>query len=131
MVVSRRMSPKRMLALGMLVIAVGTSVLGISTWWWLTLAVEFVNGLALPGISIGINTLFLQNTEVDFIGRVNGLLIPIYTGSIVLTMSLAGSLMKAFSLLVIFQAAALLYMVGLGFILLLPSSRGRPLGGMG
>ncbi|NPV92451.1 MAG: MFS transporter [Firmicutes bacterium] len=128
MAVSRKVSPKSLLVLGMLVIAAGTSVLGISTRLWLTLAVELVNGLVLPGISVGINTLFLQNTEIDFIGRVNGILIPIYTGSIVLTMSLAGSLMKAFSLLVIFQAAALLFLVGLGFIFLLPPSPERPLG---
>ena len=36
------------------------------------------SGLALPCIQIGINTLIIQNSDTDFIGRVNGILSPLY-----------------------------------------------------
>ena len=56
------------------------------------------SGLALPCIQIGINTLIIQNSDTDFIGRVNGILSPLFTGSMVVTMSIAGSLKEMFSL---------------------------------
>ena len=37
------------------------------------------SGLALPCIQIGINTLIIQNSDTDFIGRVNGILSPLFT----------------------------------------------------
>lgn len=39
-----------------------------------------------------------------FIGRVNGILSPLFTGAMVLTMSVAGILKEQFSLVVIFEA---------------------------
>ncbi len=55
---------------------------------------QLFSGLALPCIQIGINTLIIQNSDTDFIGRVNGILSPLFTGSMVVTMSIAGSLKR-------------------------------------
>ena len=38
---------------------------------------QLFSGLALPCIQIGINTLIIQNSDTDFIGRVNGILSPL------------------------------------------------------
>lgn len=61
------------------------------------------SGLALPCIQIGINTLIIQNSDTDFIGRVNGILSPLFTGSMVVTMSIAGSLKEMFSLSMMYE----------------------------
>ena len=61
------------------------------------------SGLALPCIQIGINTLIIQNSDTDFIGRVNGILSPLFTGSMVVTMSIAGSLKEMFSLSTMYE----------------------------
>ena len=75
------------------------------------------SGLALPCIQIGINTLIIQNSDTDFIGRVNGILSPLFTGSMVVTMSIAGSLKEMFSLSTMYEGTALLFIIGLLFIL--------------
>jgi membrane protein YdbS with pleckstrin-like domain len=55
----------------------------------------------------------LQNTEEAFVGRVNGILNPLFFGAMVLMMSIAGAMKYWFSLTVIFWTAAILFVVGL------------------
>ena len=115
---ARNIAPQRLLIIGMLINAIGLAVMGLSTNLWITLSAEFINGLMLPCIQIGINTMILKRTEGAFIGRVNGILMPLFTGSMVLTMSLAGILKEQFSLVAIFEAAAVLFIIGM--IVMLP-----------
>ena len=100
----------------MLANAVGMSITGVSTVLWVTLIAQFINGLFMPSI-IGINTMILQNTKSEFIGRVNGILSPLFTGSMVLTMSIARTLKEMFSIVTMFETAAVLFIIGLIFIL--------------
>lgn len=125
MVFAKTVAPQKLLVLGMLIDSIGISLSGFSTELWLTLAAQFVSGMALPCIQIGINTLILQHTEGEFIGRVNGILSPLFVGSMVATMSVAGMLKEQLSLVVLFQLAALLFVVGLLFIVPLSRSQ-RP-----
>lgn len=114
---SKSVAPQRLLVFGMLANAIGMSVIGISTNLPLTLAAEFLNGLFFPCIQIGINTLILQNTKSEFIGRVNGTLSPLFSGAMVLTMSFAGILKELTSIVTMFELAALLFILGLVVIL--------------
>lgn len=109
--------PQKLLVVGMFANAIGMSIIGLSTNLPLTLGAELVNGFFLPYIQIGINTLILQGTKSEFIGRVNGILMPLFTGAMVVTMSLAGVLKANFSLTLIFEFAALLFIIGLVVIL--------------
>ncbi|PFK31194.1 MFS transporter [Bacillus cereus] len=117
MVFAKNVAPQKMLILGMLAQAIGIGIIGFSTNLWITLIAQFFSGLALPCIQIGINTLIIQNSDTDFIGRVNGILSPLFTGSMVLTMSVAGSLKEVFSLSTMYEGTALLFIVGALFIL--------------
>ncbi|EOP73535.1 macrolide-efflux protein [Bacillus cereus VDM006] len=117
MVFAKNVAPQKMLILGMFAQAVGIGIIGFSTNLWITLIAQFFSGLALPCIQIGINTLIIQNSDTDFIGRVNGILSPLFTGSMVLTMSIAGSLKEVFSLSTMYEGTALLFIIGLLFIL--------------
>lgn len=117
MIFAKTVAPQKLLTFGMLANGIGLAVMGLSTNLWLTLGAEFLNGLMLPCIQIGINTLILQRTDSAFIGRVNGILTPLFTGSMVLTMSAAGILKEQFSLVAIFGFAAALFIIGLLFIL--------------
>ncbi|HBW37818.1 MAG TPA: MFS transporter, partial [Desulfosporosinus sp.] len=121
MVFAKAIAPQKLLALGMFISAIGIAVCGFSTTPWLTYLVHLLMGLVLPCIMIGINMMILQNTDSQFIGRVNGILMPLYTGAMVVTMSMAGLLKKMFSLLAMYETAGLLYIIGLLFLLpLLP-----------
>ncbi|MBY0094549.1 MFS transporter [Priestia aryabhattai] len=117
MIFAKNVAPQRLLAFGMGGNAIGFAIMGLSVNLWLTLGAQFLNGLMLPCIQIGINTMILQRTEAAFIGRVNGILSPLFTGAMVLTMSVAGILKEQFSLVAIFEAASVLFIIGLLFIL--------------
>ncbi|MGG1396736.1 MFS transporter [Bacillus salipaludis] len=109
---AKKTPPQILLALGMSVSAIGFFVMGVSDQLWLTLTAQFISGLFMPCIHIGINTMILQNTEAAFIGRVNGILNPMFMGTMVISMSASGWLKKAFSLLTMYEASALLFIVG-------------------
>ncbi|MRU19491.1 MFS transporter [Bacillus anthracis] len=117
MVFAKNVAPQKMLIIGMLGQAIGIGIIGYSTNLWVTLTAQLFSGLALPCIQIGINTLIIQKSDTDFIGRVNGILSPLFTGSMVVTMSIAGSLKEMFSLSMMYEGTAFLFIIGLLFIL--------------
>lgn len=117
MAMAKKVAPQRLLVAGLAGNAVALAVAGWSNHLWLTLVAQLLGGLLLPSIQIGINTLLLKNTESTFIGRVNGILTPMFTGSMVVTMSVAGFLKTNLPLLFIYLLAALLFVVGILFIL--------------
>jgi predicted MFS family arabinose efflux permease len=116
--ISKKLLPQHMLAVGMLMSSGGMLMAGLSTQLWLTLVAQFISGLFLPCIQIGINTMILQNTEGDFIGRVNGILSPMFTGAMVLTMSLSGGIKQITSIVFIYEVATVLFI--LGILVMLP-----------
>ncbi|WP_379971291.1 MFS transporter [Ectobacillus sp. sgz5001026] len=109
---AKKYAPQHLLIFGMLVSACGFLLMGLSTQFWLTLTAQFLCGLVFPCIQIAINTMIMQNTEAAFIGRVNGILIPFFMGAMVISMTIAGWLKEALSLVVIFEVATVLFIVG-------------------
>lgn len=109
---SKKISPQKLLAIGMLANAISIVGIGLSANWIITLAFQFLNGLFMPCIQIGINTLILQLTEEEFVGRVNGVLNPLFMGAMVITMSLAGWLKIQFSLVAMYMLAGGLFFLG-------------------
>lgn len=124
MIFAKTVAPQRLLALGMFISAIGIAISGLSTIPWLTYFVQFVMGLVLPCIMIGINMMILQNSDSQFIGRVNGILMPMYTGAMIITMSVAGLLKETFSLVAMYEAAGVLYIIG--FLFLMPLFQIKP-----
>jgi MFS family permease len=125
---AKKLAPQTLLVIGMSVSAAGFLVAGLSTQLWLTLSVQFISGLVMPCIHIGINTMILQNTEANYVGRVNGILNPLFMGAMVITMSNAGWLKEKLSLVTMYEGAALLFAVGILIILpLLKGSAVQPI----
>jgi MFS transporter, DHA3 family, macrolide efflux protein len=111
-VFSKKVPPQFLLSLGMLVGAICTVIIGLSTSVTVTLATQFVNGLVFPCIHIGISTMILKWSHESIVGRVNGVLNPMFTGMMVISMSLAGTLKDTFSLVSIFAGAGILFLLG-------------------
>ena len=109
---SKKISPQKLLALGMLVNGISIVGIGMSTNLVITFGLEFFNGLFMPCIHIGINTLILQLTEEEFVGRVNGVLNPLFMGAMVVTMSFAGWLKVQFSLVTMYAVSGALFFLG-------------------
>jgi len=115
---AKKTPPQILLAIGMSASALGFFVMGLSEQLWLTLSAQFISGLFMPCIHIGINTMILKNTEEAFIGRVNGILNPMFMGTMVITMTASGWLKKTTSLVTMYELSALLFIVGV--IILIP-----------
>ncbi|MHB8919118.1 MAG: MFS transporter [Desulfocucumaceae bacterium] len=115
---SKKVAPQKLLALGLLVSAVSVAGVGLSTSLIITLSLQFLSGLFFPCIHIGINTLILQTTSEEFVGRVNGVLNPMFMGAMVLIMSMAGWLKTQFSLVIMYQVSGALFFIAM--LLLIP-----------
>lgn len=109
---SSKISPQKLLTFSMAAVGLVIAAMGMSSNYGLTLALQCINGLVFPCINIGINTLMMQNTEESFIGRVNGILSPLFTGSMVVTMMFSGLLKNAFSLVFVYSLAGVFVLAG-------------------
>ena len=109
---SNKISPQNLLAIGMTVNGFAMLGSGLSTVLPLTLCTEFLAGFFMPCIQIGINTLILQKSEEAFVGRVNGVLNPLFMAGMVLTMCLAGWLKSIFAIAPLICSAGVLFFIG-------------------
>ena len=110
---SKKVIPQKLLAIGLLINAISVAGMGLSTNTSITFSLQFLDGLFMPCIHIGVNTLILQLTQEEFVGRVNGVLNPLFMGAMVITMIFAGWLKVHFSLVTMYGVAGILFFVGL------------------
>ncbi|GBF33866.1 permease [Desulfocucumis palustris] len=111
--VAKKILPQMLLAVGLLVSAISVAGIGLSTSLILTLALQFLSGLFFPCIQIGINTLILQRTEEIMIGRVNGVLTPLFMGAMASMMAMAGWLKVKLSLVAMYELSGALFFAGM------------------
>lgn len=123
-----RIPPQRLLVLGLVMNAAGIALMGVSGVLWLAMLAQLIIALFQPAIFIGNHSLVIQNTDVSFIGRVTGIRTPLMTGSMVIMMSLSGVLKEMFPLIVLYSAAALLFIIGTLVVLPLPGTKSETLG---
>jgi DHA3 family macrolide efflux protein-like MFS transporter len=113
---SSKVSPQKLLAFGMAVNSLAIIAMGLSTNYWVTLGLQFISGIVFPCIQTGINTMILKNTEQSFIGRVNGILTPLFMGSMVVAMVLSGAIKNAISLAPLYAIAGFLLLAGVAIL---------------
>ncbi|MNJ28909.1 MFS transporter [Paenibacillus bouchesdurhonensis] len=124
MTLTKKFAPQLLLAFGLTVSALCIIGMGFSTSIPLTLTLQFINGLTFPCIQIGINTMILQWTEQSYVGRVNGVLSPMFMGMMVIMISLAGPLKKAFPLVGIYTVSGIVLLIGA--LILVPIFKHKP-----
>ncbi|WP_025678945.1 MFS transporter [Paenibacillus polymyxa] len=121
--IAKKVQPQLLLATGLLVSTLTTFGVGWSHNIVLTMALQVLSGLFYPCIHIGINTMMMKNAEAAFIGRVGGALSPLFSGMMVVGMSIGGTLKRESSLYTVYIVSAGLFLVG--SMLLLPLLRDR------
>jgi MFS family permease len=109
---AKKVKPQFLLMIGLLASTIGTFGIGWSTSIVLTLLFQIINGFCYPMIHIGMNTLIMKNTKAEFIGRVGGVLTPMFMGMMVIGMSVGGAWKEVTSLMFVFGTAAILFLVG-------------------
>lgn len=125
---SKKAGPQAMLLTGFVVSALSVAVLGSVHQTWPAIIAQFTAGLMGPLIHISCNTLILKNADEAFVGRVNGILNPLFMGAMVLDMSLVGVLKANLPLTSLYLIAAGLFTVGA--LIMLPMLRLRPANGI-
>ncbi|WP_147535499.1 MFS transporter [Bacillus marasmi] len=123
MAISRKVSPQMLLSIGILANMIGTIGIGWSTSVTLTIVLQVFNGFFFPCIHIGINTLILKNSDENFVGRVNGVLNPLFMGMMVVGMSLSGVVKVPLTLFGVYLLSSVLFLIGT--LLLIPLFRTR------
>ncbi|MFS0874275.1 MFS transporter [Paenibacillus xylanilyticus] len=109
---AKKLQPQVLLAVGLLISALGTVMMGWSESILLTMAAQMINGFFYPWIHVGIQTMIMRNTDTAFIGRVGGAVTPVFMGMMVISMSLAGYLMDQLSLVTVFTMSGVLFLAG-------------------
>ncbi|MET3287916.1 UNVERIFIED_CONTAM: DHA3 family macrolide efflux protein-like MFS transporter [Brevibacillus sp. OAP136] len=120
---AKKISPQKLVALGLFASGISSIGIGFSTNLVLTLVMQFINGFFFPCIPIGLNTIMLKKVKESYIGRVNGILFPIFTGLMVIMMSLAGWLKTVVGLVTMYELAGLLFLISV--MLLVPLFKER------
>jgi predicted MFS family arabinose efflux permease len=110
--IAKKISPQKLLALGIFASMIFTIGIGWSTNSSLTIAFQALNGLFFPCIHIGINTLILKNTDESFVGRVNGVLNPMFMGMMVVGMTASGLMKEPLTLFGVYLVSGILFLVG-------------------
>ncbi|TYR78400.1 MFS transporter [Priestia megaterium] len=112
MAFSKKISPQKLLAIGIFASMIFTIGIGWSTSVVLTIVLQVLNGMFFPCIHIGVNTLILKNTNEAFVGRVNGVLNPLFMGMMVVGMSASGLVKDPLTLFGVYIVSGILFLIG-------------------
>ena len=112
MTFAKKISPQKLLAIGIFTSMLFTVSIGWSTSFTVTLVLQVLNGIFFPCIHIGINTIILKYSEEAFIGRVNGVLSPLFMGMMVIGMSAAGVVKIPLTLSGVYTVSGVLFLIG-------------------
>ncbi|WP_072732210.1 MFS transporter [Paenibacillus sp. NAIST15-1] len=110
--IAKKIKPQLLLTIGLLVAAVCTMGIGASSLIWLTVVLLVISGLFYPCIHGGIQTLIVRNTEGSFMGRVSGVITPVFMGMMVAGMFISGYLKEMSSLLTVYVVSGILIIAG-------------------
>lgn len=109
---AKKAKPQQLFIAGLLITSVCTVGIGASTIVWLTILLLVISGLAYPSIHGGIQTLIVQNTELAYMGRVSGAIMPVFMGMMVVGMFLSGYLKNSLSLVAVYGLSGVIIMAG-------------------
>ncbi|WP_128894003.1 MFS transporter [Longirhabdus pacifica] len=93
------------------ILCIGTIIEVLSIWPLLTGSMRWLTSFFLAVASTIIATLFITSIDQSYVGRVNGIITPLYSGFLLLGTSLAGIYMKSTSLIVVFITAAIFFLI--------------------
>ncbi|MGB8954551.1 MAG: MFS transporter [Tumebacillaceae bacterium] len=120
---SKKVLTTVLLLVGMLGACATTMAMGFSTLFWLTLVLAFFNGMCMPLINISINTMIMQRTEEAFVGRVNGIMNPLFFAAMTIMMSVTGLLKESTSIVTVYEIAGVLFLIATVMVLPLISKK--------
>ncbi|MDF4756520.1 MFS transporter, partial [Vibrio parahaemolyticus] len=116
-VFASKVNPKKMFVFGMSILAMSFLVEGLSTSFWITSFMRFGTGICLACVNIVVGTLMIQLVPENMVGRVNGTILPLFMGAMLIGTALAGGLKEMTSLVIVFCIAMALILLAIGPVL--------------
>lgn len=107
---SGRLKGKGVVFAGLLLLGVGTMIEVWSVWPVLTGGMRLVTGLFLALTQTVIGTYMLTLVKAEYIGRVNGLITPVFTGCTLIGTALSGMLVAQTSLILVYMLSGAILM---------------------
>ncbi|WP_168188577.1 MFS transporter [Thermoflavimicrobium daqui] len=104
-----KIKPTMSICLGVLSLCVFLEAL--STWIPITASIRFIVGLTSTFLIVTLNTLVLQIVDKDYVGRVSGIMNPIFTGGTLIGIAIFSPLFKGTSIIVTAGIASLVILV--------------------
>lgn len=95
---------------GLAFLAVSLVVEAWSVWVPLTLLFRFLVGIAMAFMQAALSTMMIRMVDENYVGRINGTIMPIMTGTLLIGTGMAGPLMKSTSLLIAYFLSACVVM---------------------
>lgn len=102
---------KKIIFSGLFFLGITTFVEVLSIWPIITGAMSFTTGIFLAFVQTILAALMLTSVEEAYIGRINGLITPIFTGLLLIGTSLSGIFMEATSLLTVYFTAGFIFIL--------------------
>lgn len=109
--IGQKINQNFLLVTGLCVMALTTIGEALSTSFTLTLSISFFGAISLAFINVVISTFMVAQVEEKMIGRVNGTIMPLFMGAILIGSSITGLLMNATSLLTVYLTSAAIIFV--------------------
>ncbi|SCY93371.1 Predicted arabinose efflux permease, MFS family [Paenibacillus polysaccharolyticus] len=111
--VSNKLNQTKTLMIGLLCLAV--TMLGevLSSWLWLTMGLTFLSSISLAFINIIISSYMVSRIDEHVIGRVNGTIMPLFMGTMLIGSSLAGVIMNQTSLIFVYVISVIIMLLSI------------------
>ncbi len=113
--ISQKLNVKIITFIGMCFFSVGIILEVLSVWVVFTAGVRIFVGIIMALVQVVLNTLLLKLVQEEYVGRVNGIIIPVMTGAVLIGSSLSGVMMKSITLIPTYFIASIIILIG-GFI---------------
>lgn len=108
---SGRLKGKGVVFAGLILLGAGTMIEVWSVWPILTGGMRLITGLFLALTQTVIGTYMLTLVRAEYIGRINGLITPIFTGCTLIGTGLSGMLVAQSSLIFVYMLSGLILML--------------------
>lgn len=110
-VIAGKVKGSYLLFAGLAFLGLSTFVEVLSQWPILTGSMRFVTGVLMAMAQTVLMAVMMQQVEEKFIGRLNGVMTPIFTGMLLIGSGLTGWYMSATSIVVVYFTAGALFLL--------------------
>lgn len=122
-VIASKVKGSYLLFAGLAFLGLSTFVEVLSQWPILTGSMRFVTGVLMAMAQTVLMAVMMQQVEEKFIGRLNGVMTPIFTGMLLIGSGLTGWYMSVTSIVVVYFTAGALFLLSSFISMKLPIAK--------